>query len=744
MEEFIFKDGGIYINPKNKGKFTKKAKAAGMGVQEFARHVLANKDDYPTSTVKQANFARNAKKWKKKKAFPGATIAMALPGVIQGIQNIREQKQQERSAKEFANVSSLFSHLKDPRFTPEKDVALPFVGTNYDQGTTYVADTGISILGKMWPGLDKANKTLGEYGLTPERILGFANQTGDGYTQTLGSIGTGIGGPIGGAALTVAGLLSDWGQEKRIKRYQEEYDRNASLYLTPSSPLYAKKGAVVAEKGGVSVGDLTKISESVYGINGNLHSEGGTPLSINGVPVEAERGEVLVHLENGGEILNNSSLGDSLAVVFGNMKIKDRELLEKFKDIKPKKGLTFKKAAEYLGEEKQKLEERREQKKDKIYYPGSPADVASRNTDDILGEKYKEIEDAFLDLSKAQSKQLEKKKPENIITAENGAAVGPNPPKITLQSLLSGELDNYWGLSTQTLQEKQKESTIAGDTKEEDTPFVPGTLSFAISNALDGSSEERNLENQVDTKTKKPKKLWGKLFGKESKEQSTTEQTKDLSTPGETGDTDKTKQFVQDSLNVFGSLLPLMRNPRYRTPRIPYELIGQIRPEMVPMPEDPRLMPITPVSGNELELVRAIAAATQAQDRRGTTPFAEQKIQEVIDYRNNLYDQAIKAQAENVGRYNAMAAQTQAIAASVNRENIKTKMDAQTARINMMLDFIRAEQMAQRDRNTLRMAAQAFPNYYFGPDGGLRFIPNFAAIADMFNTRSDSKETQAR
>ena len=60
------KQGGIYINPKNKGKFTKKANRAGYGVQEYARHVLANKDDYPASTIKQANFARNFGGRKKK------------------------------------------------------------------------------------------------------------------------------------------------------------------------------------------------------------------------------------------------------------------------------------------------------------------------------------------------------------------------------------------------------------------------------------------------------------------------------------------------------------------------------------------------------------------------------------------------------------------------------------------------------------------------------------------------------
>jgi hypothetical protein len=58
-----FEDGGIHINPANKGKFTASAQHAGMGVQEFASHVLANKEDYSPTQVKRANFARNASKW---------------------------------------------------------------------------------------------------------------------------------------------------------------------------------------------------------------------------------------------------------------------------------------------------------------------------------------------------------------------------------------------------------------------------------------------------------------------------------------------------------------------------------------------------------------------------------------------------------------------------------------------------------------------------------------------------------
>lgn len=64
IDDEQFKKGGqIHIKEKNKGKFTKQAQSAGMSVQEFARHVLAHRDRYPASTVKRANFARNATKF---------------------------------------------------------------------------------------------------------------------------------------------------------------------------------------------------------------------------------------------------------------------------------------------------------------------------------------------------------------------------------------------------------------------------------------------------------------------------------------------------------------------------------------------------------------------------------------------------------------------------------------------------------------------------------------------------------
>lgn len=48
-----------------KGSFKAAASRADMSVQEFARHVLANKEEHSPAMVKKANFARNASSWGK-------------------------------------------------------------------------------------------------------------------------------------------------------------------------------------------------------------------------------------------------------------------------------------------------------------------------------------------------------------------------------------------------------------------------------------------------------------------------------------------------------------------------------------------------------------------------------------------------------------------------------------------------------------------------------------------------------
>ena len=60
-----FAKSGIEIKPENRGKFTAWAKKRGMSVSEAAKMVMANKDNYPPSVVKMANFAKNAAGWNK-------------------------------------------------------------------------------------------------------------------------------------------------------------------------------------------------------------------------------------------------------------------------------------------------------------------------------------------------------------------------------------------------------------------------------------------------------------------------------------------------------------------------------------------------------------------------------------------------------------------------------------------------------------------------------------------------------
>ena len=53
---------------KRPGAFTKKAKAAGMSVQQFAKHVDDNKEKYSTRTERQANLAQTFAKMRKEGA----------------------------------------------------------------------------------------------------------------------------------------------------------------------------------------------------------------------------------------------------------------------------------------------------------------------------------------------------------------------------------------------------------------------------------------------------------------------------------------------------------------------------------------------------------------------------------------------------------------------------------------------------------------------------------------------------
>jgi hypothetical protein len=103
MDLVEFKDGGMYINPKNKGKFTAWAKSHGMSVQEAASHVMANKENYSPTTVKRANFAKNASTWKHEKG-----------GIIQ-------------PGKTYKRIGKRNSYMFDEGGTTTQDQAFDFI-----------------------------------------------------------------------------------------------------------------------------------------------------------------------------------------------------------------------------------------------------------------------------------------------------------------------------------------------------------------------------------------------------------------------------------------------------------------------------------------------------------------------------------------------------------------------------------------------------------------------------------------
>lgn len=58
-----YKNGGIHIKKKNRGKFKAAAKRAGMSVQAYANKVLKKGSKANKQLKKRAQFAKNAAKW---------------------------------------------------------------------------------------------------------------------------------------------------------------------------------------------------------------------------------------------------------------------------------------------------------------------------------------------------------------------------------------------------------------------------------------------------------------------------------------------------------------------------------------------------------------------------------------------------------------------------------------------------------------------------------------------------------
>jgi len=85
MSESLIREAEDWIAgaTKNKGAFSRQAKAAGMSTSAFANKVLANKDDYNAKTEKRANLAKTLSKFEGKagkvlnQIAEGATLKMS-------------------------------------------------------------------------------------------------------------------------------------------------------------------------------------------------------------------------------------------------------------------------------------------------------------------------------------------------------------------------------------------------------------------------------------------------------------------------------------------------------------------------------------------------------------------------------------------------------------------------------------------------------------------------------------------
>lgn len=105
------------VHPSKKGEFTAKAKEHGMEVQAFAKHVLANTEDFPEETVNQAKFAKAAGSVAKKESRT-LTVSELKKIISEEIARaIAEQVAQPARASSM--MSSLIKKLGPDQFAVE-------------------------------------------------------------------------------------------------------------------------------------------------------------------------------------------------------------------------------------------------------------------------------------------------------------------------------------------------------------------------------------------------------------------------------------------------------------------------------------------------------------------------------------------------------------------------------------------------------------------------------------------------
>jgi len=323
---------GIHIKPENRGKFTAWAKEHGMGVQEAANHIMANKDKYSSTLVKRANFAKNARKWHH--GNDGLNLPYRPNAVSTPDNPILYQDPLEEARN---NISNYFNN-------PQNNQVINDASLNGDSNLqTAFQDQGFSSIEADQSTIDNANRP----------------STGQRIGQTIGSMLSGI--SIGTAPLIqgTAALVNyaTRGQKeaeeyaRRVRRYSQQDVYNPIKYGTGSQAIYNNGGTV---NGGIRTLSDNQFSSPIMEFVGPSHEEGGIPINYAGNNVEVEGGET-VFMDNGGD-LN----------VFGNMTV-------------PGTNKKFKAVSKSLAKEENKTQKNLDKS----------VDLVNQNDPDIRYQKYR-------------------------------------------------------------------------------------------------------------------------------------------------------------------------------------------------------------------------------------------------------------------------------------------------------------------------------------------------------------------
>lgn len=304
MSTLFSKGGKIYIKPSKRGTFTAAAKKRGMGVQEFASKVLANKGNYSPAMVKKANFARNFGGHRKDE---GGYKEQAKDILRKQVEGLKSKNSKNPRRVDFTTYNPLY----DRSFIPKNMSALQdsMINRGYPEPQRYTVLSNI----------------LHESGGDPNAIdatgkfRGIAQWSKERYPEDL-SFEEQITKLLNESEISEQPYWSDGGGGKPyIGKLKDGYDKFWSTPYTDSAALYYTKGyirpaeekarfnrareAVNMEKHAKAHGGfLTHGGEFSNGItqinNGGQHEQNpmeGVPMGIapDGLPNLVEEGEVI-------------------------------------------------------------------------------------------------------------------------------------------------------------------------------------------------------------------------------------------------------------------------------------------------------------------------------------------------------------------------------------------------------------------------------------------------------------------